>query len=185
LYPASDLTATLTPSLTVMLEWKDNSDNENYFVVERGTDNVKFLSIANLIRNTTSYEDLTANQFSGTTFYYRIKSYSNTDSAFSNIVSIKIISGILLAPSNLTAIYNKSVGVIELRWNKTDANTLYFDIERKTDNENYQLIKRVDASNNLYLDFNIVTNKNYTYRIRGYDLIRYSDYSNEVGISTL
>jgi hypothetical protein len=185
LYPASNLTAVLTPSLTVQLEWKDNSDNENYFVMERSSDGSKFLSIANLTRNTTKYEDKTANQFGGTTFYYRIKSYSNTDSAFSNTANVKIISGVLLAPSNLTAVYNKDAGVIELRWNKTDINTLYFDIERKTDSETYQLIKRVDASTSLYLDFNILVNKNYSYRIRGYDLIRYSDYSNEVTISTL
>ncbi len=33
-------------------------------------------------------------------------------------------------------------------------------------------------------DFNVETNNVYTYRIRGYDLNRFSEYSNEVTIST-
>jgi titin len=184
LAPASNLTATLLSSNNVQLQWIDNSNNENYFVVERSTDNIKFMAIANLPQNTVEYEDLTAGQFIGVTLHYRIKSYSNTDSAFSNIASINLISGTLLAPTNLSATYNKSVGVIELRWNKTDLKTLYFDVERKTNATGYQLIRRIDASNNIYLDFNITVNTNYTYRVRGYDLVHYSDYSNEVTIST-
>ncbi len=34
------------------------------------------------------------------------------------------------------------------------------------------------------LDFNITNDQVYTYRIRGYDLNTFSDYSNEVTIST-
>lgn len=185
LYPPTNLTATLTNSFTVKLNWKDNSENENYFVVERSSDNSKFVNIAAVSRNTVNYEDAGNGLISGGTYYYRIKAYSNTDSALSNTVMIKILSNILLPPTNLTAVYNKNVGVVELRWNKSDNNTLYFDIERKIDANEYQLLRRVDASTTLYLDFNITAGKNYKYRVRGYDLIRYSDYSNEVTISTL
>jgi hypothetical protein len=172
LYPPSNLTATLTPSLSVLLNWKDNSDNENYF------------DIQSLSQNTTSYEDISNELIIGNTFYYRIKAYSNTDSAFSNIISIKILSTILSPPTNLTATYSINPGVIELRWNKTDINTLYFDIERKIDGDTYQLLRRVDATTTLFLDFSILVNQNYFYRVRGYDLNRYSEYSNEVTVST-
>jgi hypothetical protein len=184
LNPPSNLTVTLTPSLSVLLNWKDNSDNENYFVVKRSTDNIKFSNVAALSQNKTSYEDASGGISIGSTYYYRIKSYSNTDSALSNIASIEILSGILLPPTNLTATYNKSVGVVELRWNKSDNKTVFFDIERKIDDNTYQLLRRVEATTNLFLDFNILTNKNYKYRIRGYDLNRFSDYSNEVTVST-
>ncbi len=183
LYPPTDLTAVVTSSQKVQLNWKDNSDNENYFVVQRSSDNIKFSDIAQLIQNTTSYLDASALTL-GANYYYRIKAYSNTDSAFSNIVMIRISSNILLPPSNLTATYDKNIGVIELRWNKSDNYALYFDIERKINNTSYQLLKRVDASNTLYLDFNITTQQTYSYRVRSYDLNQYSGYSNEVTIST-
>lgn len=183
LYPPTDLTAFVTSKQNVQLNWKDNSDNENYFVVQRSNDNVKFSDISILSKNTTSYLDASALTL-GTNYYYRIKAYSNSDSAFSNVVIIRISSNILIPPSNLTATYNKNIGVVELRWNKSDNYALYFDIERKINNTAYQLIKRVDATNTLYLDFNIETQQTYTYRVRSYDLNQYSNYSNEVTVLT-
>lgn len=184
LYPPSDLSAIQTSPISVQLKWKDNSDNENYFVVERSTDNIKFTNIASLSRNTISYQDSASGLLTGGTYYYRIKVYSNSDSAFSNIAMVKILSGILQPPTNLTAIYNKDIGVIELRWDNSDNNTVYFDIERKIDDNNFQLLRRIDASNTLFLDFDILKDKNYKYRVRSYDLNRYSEYSNEVTVST-
>ncbi len=184
LYPPSDLSAIQTSPISVQLKWKDNSDNENYFVVERSTDNIKFTNIASLSRNTISYQDSASGLLTGGSYYYRIKAYSNSDSAFSNIAMVKILSGILQPPTNLTAAYNKDIGVIELRWDNSDNNTVYFDIERKIDDNNFQLLRRIDASNTLFLDFDILKDKNYKYRVRGYDLNRYSKYSNEVTVST-
>ena len=89
-----------------------------------------------------------------------------------------------MPPTNLAATYNSTVKVIQLTWNNSDNNILYFDIERKTGSDNFSLQRRIEATSNLYLDFNIDTNKIYTYRIRGYDLNRFSEYSNEVVIST-
>ncbi|MFZ2322171.1 MAG: fibronectin type III domain-containing protein [Ignavibacteriaceae bacterium] len=184
LYPPSNLSATLTGSSSVRLNWKDNSDDENYFVVERSTNNINFISVASLSQNTTSYNDAGSGLVLGSTYYYRVKSYSNTDSAFSNTITVKFLSTILQAPSNLTAVYNQSAGVIELSWNNSDNNTVYFDIERKINDGDYQVIRRVDATSLLFLDFNILVNNDYKYRVRGYDLNVYSDYSNEVTIST-
>ncbi len=184
LYPPSDLSAIQTSPISVQLKWKDNSDNENYFVVERSTDNIKFINIALLSRNTISYQDSASGLLTGGSYYYRIKAYSNSDSAFSNIAMVKILSGILQPPINLTAAYNKDIGVIELRWDNSDNNTVYFDIERKIDDNNFQFLRRIDASNTLFLDFDILKDKNYKYRVRSYDLNRYSEYSNEVTVST-
>ncbi|MBK7629780.1 MAG: fibronectin type III domain-containing protein [Ignavibacteriales bacterium] len=184
LYPPTNLSANVTGISNVNLSWIDNSNNENYFSVERSTNNTEFNKIAALVKNTTTFVD-TGNRLTiGLTYYYRIAAYSNEDSAFSNTASIKITSGILVPPTNLTANYNSTVNVIQLNWSSTDNNILYFDIERKTDSGNFALLRRIAAGNNLYLDFNIQTNKTFTYRIRGYDLNRYSEYSNEVVIST-
>ncbi len=184
LLPPSNLTAIVKGVSTVDLNWKDNSDNENYFAVERSSDNIAFNRIAVLAKNTTSYKDSASGLITGNTYQYRIAAYSNEDSAFSNVASVKITTSILLPPTNLTAAYNSAVGVIQLNWDSSDNNILYFDIERKIGSGEYSLLRRIEATSNLYLDFNIETNKTYTYRVRGYDLNRFSEYSNEVNIST-
>lgn len=94
------------------------------------------------------------------------------------------MSGVLLAPTNLTGSYNASVGVIQLNWTNNDFSTELINIERKVGNATYTLIRQINASNNIFLDFNIITNENYTYRIRGVKSSIYSEYSNEVTIST-
>lgn len=184
LFPPTNLTASVSGISNVNLNWIDNSSNENYFVVERSSDNTIFNRIAVLAKNTTSFKDSGNGLVPGNTYQYRIAAYSNEDSTFSNIVSVKITASILLPPTNLAAAYNSTVKVIQLTWNNSDNNILYFDIERKIGSDNYSLLRRIEATSNLYLDFNIDTNKTYTYRIRGYDLNRFSEYSNEVVIST-
>jgi titin len=184
LYPPSNLTASISGTTVVTLNWNDNSDNENYFSVERSLDNINFNSIAALSKNTTTFKDSGNGLLIGTNYNYRIKAYSNTDSAQSNTTSIRIASNILLPPSNLTAVYDSTIGVIELDWINNDNNILFIDVERKTENSNFAMIRRLNTGNNLYLDFGITGNQIYSYRIRGYDLNTYSDYSNEVTIST-
>lgn len=184
LYPPTNLTAANAGSNSIILNWLDNSDNENYFTVERSSDNIKFNRIAVLNRNVTTYIDSGNGLSVGQIYQYRIKSYSNTDSAVSNTTNIKFGSSILITPTALTANYNNNVGVIQLNWINNDNNILYIDIERKTENSNFTLLRRIASGNNFYLDFNVISNQIYTYRIRGYDLISYSEYSNEVTIST-
>ena len=185
IYPPTNLTANVTGIANVRLNWEDNSDNENYFAVQRSSAGGIFNRIGALTKNSTTYLDSGNGTVVGSTYLYRIVAYSNEDSAVSNTVSIKITSGILLPPTNLTATYNSLVRVVQLNWNSSDNNILYFDIERKTELGDFTLIRRIDASNNLYLDFSVETNKVYTYRVRGYDLNRFSEYSNEVTIPTI
>lgn len=184
LYPPSNLTASISTPTSVTLNWTDNSDNENYFAVERSSDNIKFIRIAALGKNTVAYKDSSGELTIASTYYYRIKSYSDTDSAVSNTISVRFTTNILIPPSNLAASYNRNVNVIELTWINNDANSLFIYIERKIANGNFAVIRRVDSVTSLYLDFNITANQNYTYRIRAYDLNNYSDYSNEFTIST-
>jgi len=184
LLPPTNLSASVSGISSVALNWEDNSDNENYFAVQRSSAGGVFSRIAALTKNTTTYLDSGDRIVVGSTYLYRIAVYSNEDSAISNAVSIKITSDILLPPTNLTAAYNSLIRVIQLNWNSSDNNILYFDIERKTELSDFTIIRRIEAGNNLYLDFSIESNKVYTYRVRGYDLNRFSEYSNEMMIST-
>jgi titin len=184
IYPPTNLIANFSGVSNVILNWNDNSDNENYFAVQRSSASGGFNRITALPKNSISFKDSGSGLVTGSTYQYRIVAYSNEDSAVSNTVSIRITSGILIPPTNLTASYNSTIKVIQLNWNSTDNNILYFDIERKTDSSTFTLLRRIESGNNLYLDFNIEANKVYVYRIRGYDLNRFSEYSNEISVST-
>jgi hypothetical protein len=184
LEPPTQLVAAATGMWTVQLQWKDNSDNENFFAVERRGEYSNFTRVAALSRNTITFRDSGNGLFAGGKFYYRIKSFSNSDSAISNISSTQTFLYNFSAPVNLTGTYNSTAKVIQLNWLKTDERTGFFDIEKKSDDSGFQLLKRINAANVTYLDFDILTNKTYTYRVRGYDLTYFSAYSNEIIILT-
>lgn len=74
---------------TVILNWNDNSDNEDSFVIERSTNVADgYIQVASVAANTRSYTDNTA--FRKTTYYYRVRAAnSGGKSSYSNIVSVK------------------------------------------------------------------------------------------------
>ena len=73
----------------ITLNWIDTSSNEQGFQLERSTDGVSFMQIANLVVNVTSYLDsnnLRANKL----YYYRIRAFNaGGNCAYSNIGSAK------------------------------------------------------------------------------------------------
>jgi autotransporter-associated beta strand protein len=72
----------------VNISWKDNSDNEDYFIIERSADSVNFTDVAHAAANTTAYTD--GGLQSGMKYYYRVKAHSAlSESAYSTIGSVK------------------------------------------------------------------------------------------------
>ena len=90
--PPTGLTGVPISSTVVKLVWQDNSTTENYFKVERN-DNwsawSKYETIATVANNVTTFTDNTGGMTGGHEYFYRIKSYSNSDSSWSNIASVK------------------------------------------------------------------------------------------------
>jgi len=90
--PPTGLTAVALSSTSVKLQWQDNSSNENFFKVERN-DNWSawstYETIATVAANSTTFTDNTGSLTGGHEYFYRIKSYSNSDSSWSNIASVK------------------------------------------------------------------------------------------------
>lgn len=72
---------------SVNVSWTDNSDNEDYFIVERSADSVTFTDVTHPSANTTVYSD--GGLQSGAKYYYRVKAHSPlAESAYSPIVSV-------------------------------------------------------------------------------------------------
>lgn len=140
------LIATAFGTQLVQSEWIDNSDNENFFRIERKSLYTDFIRVGNVGPDVTVFTDSGGNLYAGGTFFYRIKAFLSHDSAMSNAAQITTYSHDLLAPAQLKAVYNSSLKIVELKWVKIDMRTINFEVERKTGTANYILLKSIDAS---------------------------------------
>jgi len=86
--PPTDLGANARGKNKIALKWKDNSNNENGFAIERRTDGTSFAEIDTIGANTISYVDTGVSP--KTLYYYRVRAYnSNGNSNYSNTASAR------------------------------------------------------------------------------------------------
>jgi len=184
LYPPTNLIASARGTILVRLAWTDNSENENLFAIERRQENEEFLKIGVVDRNVTSFADSANGLLAGGKYYYRIKAYSNSDSAWSNESYAQTYWYDIIRPTNLRGIYLGN-GKIVLTWNDDDYTNTIFEIERKLDwEEQFTKIATIPGNQNTYLDENLLSQQSYIYRVRSGDGVYYSDYSNKVTVVT-
>ncbi|HHW00871.1 MAG TPA: hypothetical protein GXX36_15140 [Clostridiaceae bacterium] len=152
----------------ITLTWKDNSNDETGFVVERkiGADGT-WTEISTLKANTTSYTLSGLNAY--TQYFFRIKAYSykyNSDS-YSN--EIEVSTGIPKSPSNLE-LKAESSSRIKLVWTDNSTNEQGFIVERMGGgSQNYKVIAYVDADVTTYTDTGLNPGTRYYYRVKAYN----------------
>jgi predicted phage tail protein len=179
----SGLTATAVSSSQINLAWTDNSINEDGFKIERcqnaGCSN--FAQVAQVGANVTTYNDtgLTAS----TTYGYRVRAFNlGGNSAYSNTAqaTTQIAQTVPAAPSNLVATA-VSTSQINLSWTDNANNEQGFRIERCQGNgcTNFVQIAQVAVANTTsYSDTGLASNTRYRYRVRAYNSVGNSAYSN-------
>lgn len=147
----------------IVLNWTDNSNNENGFTIERMADTGVFTSIGSVPANTTSYTDTGVS--AGHTYIYRVRSHNVIgNSAWSNEVTINAWDSI--APANLT-VTPVSSGRIDLVWTYTGTAGYSTIIERKTGTDGAWSAIYTTARGTLrYSDTGLSPNTRYFYRIR-------------------
>jgi titin len=80
------LTGKRTKNGQITLTWKDDSNNETAFQVERSTNGTVFTIIATTAANTTKYKDA---QAPGSQTYYRVAAKNSGGlSAYSNVATV-------------------------------------------------------------------------------------------------
>ncbi|HQD29500.1 fibronectin type III domain-containing protein [Acetivibrio saccincola] len=109
--PPSDLIVTHIRDNQYLLEWKDNSENEEGFIIERRHGSKDFVEIGRVTENTQNFTD-SGLEFNSI-YYYRVRAYnSNVQSAHTNTVSVRTI-------------LKKSFGDLDsVPWAKTAINSL-------------------------------------------------------------
>jgi hypothetical protein len=181
----TDLTATPFNASEIDLTWSDNSNNEAGFKIERCTGSActNFVQIATVGANVTSYSNTGLS--ASTTYTYRVRAYNaGGDSDYSNAASATTPTP-PAAPSNLTA---KAVSrsQINLAWTDNSFNEQTFAIERcrGAGCTNFMLVATVPANTTSYTNTGLSRNTTYRYRVRAYNQVGYSGYSNIASAKT-
>lgn len=140
----------------IRLKWVDNSSNEKGFIIERGSNGISFMQIAEVDANTVTYSDTSLR--TETTNYYRVRAYNTYGSSkYSNISQPVILCALKEISSNVSAKKIAKNG-IKLSWTVQDPTVISgYRIYR-----NSQLIGQVTTTD--YSDLNLPKGK-YSYQI--------------------
>lgn len=175
----TNLTAVAVDSQSVELTWNDNSGNESGFSLFRSLSLTSGWSeVQTVSANITSFIDVGLTD--GTKYYYKVKAYSSADSsAFSNIDSAVTY---LSRPTNLTG---SSLGLnnLSLSWADNSLSEVGFIIERHEHDNLFYALDTVSANVTSYTDTNLTYSETYTYRVKAFNEMVESEYSNNFDYS--
>jgi len=185
----SDLRAIVISEREVELRWRDNSDNEEGFKLERKALNSEYREIAKLGVNINYYLDntVTPKMF----YYYRVKAYNKSgESAYSNEVLVETKVGetppeeekVPLAPSDLEGELKEET--IYFKWKDNSDNEegfrLYISINEI---DSYALYAQLPTNETSYEDSSLYIPENtYYFKLTAYNNVGESSPSNEIMI---
>ena len=180
-----NLSAGAVSTTRINLAWKDSSNNETGFKIERkigsgGT----YAQIGTTAQNVVSYAD--SGLISGTEYFYRVRAYNTGgNSNYSNQASATTAPTAPPAPSGLSA-SAISGAQIYLAWTDNALNESGFKIERKTGAAGtYAQIATVSANVTSFSNTGLNASTQYYYRVRAYNGGGNSTFSNEANATTL
>lgn len=194
----SGLTAVANSATQITLTWQDNSSNETGFQIERKKEGESYVNIAVVGAGVSTYTDNSLS--AGTKYYYRVRmktaaaysTYSNETSATTKFLLITkpgndtvidipvniLLPGSPAAPEQLTAI-PVAGNQIKLTWVDKSDNETGFKLERKSGSQGYTEIALLNANAVIYGDTEANDGQLYTYRIKAFNSVGSSAYSNE------
>ncbi len=181
----SGLSATAVSSTEVSLAWADTSGDETGFEVQRSTSGAGFSTVATLAVNATSYSD--AGRSPSTTYAYRVRAVNaGGNSAYSNTASVTTNPPPPTAPSAPTGLGATAIGVdqVDLAWTDTASNETGFEVERSTNGSPFAVMAALGANSSSYSDTGRSPNTLYAYRVRAFNAVGNSAYSNTASATT-
>lgn len=181
----ADLSAKATDTLTIELEWKDLSYNETGFILQRRSATSSYSVIDTLAFNQQFYRDKALEEDREYTYRISAMGYYGS-SSWSNEASAKtpdLPDGSPNAPDGLTG-QPVSTGQINLRWTDNSNDEIFFVIERKSDEQDFQIHDTVLADQNFYNDYGLHPARYYSYRVYASNAIYDSDPTQALTIQT-
>jgi subtilisin family serine protease len=192
----SNLTSSVVSYSQVNLSWFDHSSDEDGFRLERCTGAmascVNFLQIAQVNPNVTSFSDVGLQAQATST--YRVRAFNSVGtSAYSNSVEATTPAAPPppppppSAPSNLTSSV-VSYSQVNLSWSDHSSNEDGFWLERcigaMANCSNFLQIAQVNPNVTSFNDVGLQAQATYTYRVRAFNSVGTSAYSNSVEATT-
>ena len=179
--PPSNLKINAYTSNTISFSWTNsNSGNNISFEVWHSMDGNNFTLAA-----TTSSDNYTdINLSPNTTYYYKVRAHNNGGySSYSNMISQKTKDVAPIAPSNLY-VSSFSTNTITLSWNDNSNNETGFEIWRSLNGYSFSKIKNLGANTTTYTDLGLSPDTTYYYKVRAYNDVGNSNYSNIISKKT-
>jgi Secretion system C-terminal sorting domain len=163
---------------THTLEWKDNSTDEDYFIIERGFTTSTFMQMAVIKANLNKFNDMVTEE--GVIYYYRVRggSVKEGNGPYSNIVGpvITEYTKIPHTPWGLKAV--QSGQKVNLSWMDDSIREENYVIEKSQDNgATFSLVATLLRNTTLYTDENVTGGKTYIYRLKSVNSKGSSEYS--------
>ena len=178
LIPASEVAATANSSSEVTLTWKDNSEGETSYVVERkeGHGGV-YTPIDTLSANAVSYTD--TDLASPVTYVYRLIACNTTDSVYS--AKTDVVTDVSVFPPSELKISSVLSGAISISWNDTLSNEEGYIVCRKEGKGGiFNEYAQLGANINTYTDNAVTSNTEYYYALKSFVSKDKSELSNIV-----
>jgi len=175
-----------SPNLYVNLSWSDSSHNEQGFRIQRKTGDAGVWSGAgDVTANTEMFTDNNGLE-PDNTYIYRVIAYNTAgNSAPSN--EVRVVSSATSVPTapTISSVSAISTTSLLVKWTSTSTNHTGFTIERKLTAGSYSEVKSAGSGDTEWLDPNCTANTTYSYRMRAFNGMGQSVYSNELNGTTL
>jgi fibronectin type 3 domain-containing protein len=172
----TSLTAVPASATQINLAWKDNSNNESGFLIERKTGAAgTFAQVAQVGPNVTSYMD--TGLAAAATYVYRVRAANfGSNSPYSNEVTATLPTA-PPTPSNAhaTDVTNHTLRVV---WQDNSDNEDGFSIFRKrSDSDTFIFVATVPANTSFYDDSGLAADTKYDYHIQAGNVAGFSDFA--------
>ena len=175
------LSATPVSHSRMDLRWRDNSNNESGFYIERKINaSGTYVQIAAVGSGLTNYSD--TNLAGNKEYFYRVRAF-NAGGHSAYATEVKNVT-LPIAPGSLigASVTNRR---ITLAWTDSSNNESGFRIERRFFETGFVEIGLAGANVDMFADSNLTPNTLYYYRVRAFNLGGVSAYSSETPIATL
>jgi hypothetical protein len=178
----SEMDAVLVSQTEIDLSWVDNASDEAGYEIERSINNTTWNMVGTLDLDATSFSD--GNLEPQTNYCYRTRAFN--DGGFSEYSNVACAStpSLPASPSDLSAT-TVSQSQIDLTWTDNASDEDGFELERSLDGSmDWTLVATLGADVTSYSDTDLSSGTTYYYRVRAFNALGGSSYSNTASAMT-